>query len=101
MKPLVPPGISLLGLPSSAEPVTPHLELSRWLIAVSPNGDGLHDFLEIENIEQFPENQVIIYDRWGGQVYSAKGYNNTSTVFEGIGNIWQFRRAPEWYLLSI
>ena len=50
--------------------------------AVSPNGDGFHDFLEIENIEFYPNNTVIILNRWGDQVFKFQGYNNQDIVFE-------------------
>lgn len=49
--------------------------------AVSPNGDGYHDFLEIENIEFYPDNTVIILNRWGNEVGKYKGYNNQDVVF--------------------
>lgn len=50
--------------------------------AVSPNGDGFHDFLEIENIEFYPNNTVIILNRWGAEVSRLQGYNNQDIVFQ-------------------
>lgn len=49
--------------------------------AVSPNDDGIHDFLEIQNIEFYPENTVIILNRWGSKVAEFTGYNNQNIVF--------------------
>ncbi len=43
----------------------------------SPNGDGVNDFFEILGIEQYPNNYLIIYNRWGNQVYDKHGYANT------------------------
>lgn len=51
--------------------------------AVSPNGDDKHDFLEIENIESYPGNQVVIFNRWGDVVYEVTNYNNTDNNFFG------------------
>jgi gliding motility-associated-like protein len=48
---------------------------------VSPDGDGFNDFLEIENIEFYPENVVIILNRWGAQIAKYQGYNNQDVVF--------------------
>lgn len=48
---------------------------------VSPNGDGYHDFLEIENIEYYPDNTVIILNRWGGEVSRLAGYDNQGIIF--------------------
>ncbi len=50
------------------------------LIAVSdvmtPNGDGDNDTFWITNIELYANNELIIYNRWGSEVYRASGYNN-------------------------
>ncbi|OQD42068.1 hypothetical protein BUL40_13260 [Croceivirga radicis] len=40
----------------------------------------------IINIEQFPNNTVEIFNRWGVKVFSAKGYDNDSNSFQGISN---------------
>ena len=49
---------------------------------VSPNGDGFNDFLEIENIEFYPDNTVIILNRWGAEIERLQGYNNQDIIFE-------------------
>lgn len=55
--------------------------------AVSPNGDGMHDFLKILNIESFPDNQIRIFNRWGDKVFELSGYDNADNVFRGVGNV--------------
>ncbi|HKL03443.1 MAG TPA: gliding motility-associated C-terminal domain-containing protein, partial [Cryomorphaceae bacterium] len=42
----------------------------------SPNGDGVGDMWIIEALSQYPNNQLLIYNRWGGQVFAATPYNN-------------------------
>ncbi len=42
----------------------------------SPNGDLINDNFVIENLEQYPDNELIIYNRWGEQIYYAKPYLN-------------------------
>lgn len=44
---------------------------------LTPNGDGVNDFWEIENIQTFGTSDLAIFDRWGNQIYTAKGYTNT------------------------
>ncbi len=55
--------------------------------AVSPNNDGLHEFLKIVNITFFPGNDVRIYNRWGDLVFEMKDYDNQQNVFRGDGNV--------------
>jgi gliding motility-associated-like protein len=43
---------------------------------VTINGDGVNDHLYIENVEEFPNNTVTIFNRWGKQLYQEKGYDN-------------------------
>ena len=52
--------------------------------AVSPDGDGLNDYLRIQGIECYPKNTVQIFNRWGVKVYEADGYNNNTVAFSGI-----------------
>ncbi|MDO8366467.1 MAG: gliding motility-associated C-terminal domain-containing protein [Saprospiraceae bacterium] len=44
---------------------------------ISPNDDGRNDFWHIIGIEQFPDNTVQVFNRWGNQVFEQKGYTNT------------------------
>jgi gliding motility-associated-like protein len=55
--------------------------------AVSPNGDGLNDFLRIGNIESFPNNRVSLFNRWGDKVFEMSGYDNREKVFRGKRNV--------------
>ena len=50
---------------------------------LTPNGDGIHDVLRIANIEDYPNNTVKIYNRWGVQVYMTRSYNSSGNVFDG------------------
>ncbi|WP_378183441.1 gliding motility-associated C-terminal domain-containing protein [Aquimarina sp. SS2-1] len=52
----------------------------------SPDGDGINEFWEIDGIENYPNNKVSIYNRWGDLVFEINGYNNTSRVFSGTAN---------------
>ncbi|WP_240467658.1 gliding motility-associated C-terminal domain-containing protein [Flagellimonas sp. HSM57] len=50
---------------------------------ITPNGDGIHDVLIIRNLDEYPNNTVKIYNRWGVEVYATKSYNTTGNVFDG------------------
>lgn len=44
------------------------------------------NFFLIESIEDYPNNRVEIYDRWGSKVFDVTGYDNSNNVFNGISN---------------
>jgi len=43
---------------------------------LTPNGDGKNDYWVIKDIELYPQNNVIIFDKGGRLIYSKKSYNN-------------------------
>jgi gliding motility-associated-like protein len=57
--------------------------------AFTPNGDGDHDEWKFRNLEKymsFYDVQVSVNTRTGVQIYEAKGYNNSSVVWDGRRN---------------
>lgn len=48
--------------------------------AITPNGDGLNDQLVFDelliNPEQYPDNELIVFNRWGDIVHTARPYAN-------------------------
>lgn len=52
---------------------------------MTPNGDGVNDFFEIEGIDRFPQNELYVYNRWGREIYSATDYaNEWDATFNGV-----------------
>jgi gliding motility-associated-like protein len=49
----------------------------------TPDGDGLNDNWIIENIENYSNNTVTIFNRWGNKIWNTTNYNNTSNVWDG------------------
>jgi gliding motility-associated-like protein len=43
---------------------------------MTPNGDGVNDYLVIPNIQKYPNNSLRIYNRWGVEVAFFKPYRN-------------------------
>lgn len=68
------------------------IEVNGEIIAhngISPNGDGLNDYFEIQNIQFLePENKVSIYNRWGDLIFDIDNYDslNPDKRFNGISN---------------
>jgi gliding motility-associated-like protein len=57
----------------------------------SPNGDNINDTWVIENIWHFPNNKVLVFNRWGNKVFKAHNYQNDwdgkSTEGGGSGHL--------------
>jgi gliding motility-associated-like protein len=49
----------------------------------TPNGDGKNDGFVIKNIENYPDNKLKIFNRWGNMIYEKDSYLNE---FEGYAN---------------
>jgi large repetitive protein len=58
----------------------------------SPDGDGMNDYFSIRGIENYPNNDVILWNRWGNQVGSIKGYNNADKAWDGT---WNGKLVPD------
>lgn len=70
------------GTPDYLEPNYSEADIEVFNV-VTPNGDGVHDVLSIRGIENYPNNTIKIYNRWGVQVYMTKAYNSQGNVFDG------------------
>ena len=68
---------------------------------ISPNGDGIEDFLQIDNISQYPDNKLAIMNRNGQLVYEAKGYDNSSKLFDGHSNKNGQMQLPGTYFYQL
>ncbi len=58
---------------------------------ISPNGDGINDSFTITGIEAFQNNTVVIFNRWGNQVFYRQGYTNDY----GWEGRWNGRPLPD------
>ncbi|MFZ4543049.1 MAG: gliding motility-associated C-terminal domain-containing protein [Saprospiraceae bacterium] len=66
--------------------------------AFSPNGDGINDVFNITGLDNFTENEVVVYNRWGNQVFSKKNYDNS---WDGT---WEGNPLPDgtyYYVVSL
>ncbi|SIT88650.1 ice-binding family protein [Pontibacter indicus] len=42
----------------------------------TPNNDGENDTWMIGNLANYPDNEVVVVNRWGNEVYKSKAYQN-------------------------
>jgi len=45
-------------------------------IVFTPNGDGINDTWGIYGLGFYPENKILVYNRWGQKVYEHQGEYN-------------------------
>jgi uncharacterized repeat protein (TIGR01451 family)/gliding motility-associated-like protein len=66
-------------------------------IVITPNGDALNQYWKIRGIDNFPNNEVIIFNRWGNEVWKVRGYSNLDQRkrFEGRGNLTNGGDLPD------
>jgi gliding motility-associated-like protein len=68
---------------------------------VTPNGDGENDVWTIDNIDEFPANHVVIFNRWGLKVFETNGYNNTTKAWPLKGESSNLVASTYFYVLNL
>jgi len=43
---------------------------------ITPNGDGYNDFFVITNGDKYPNNKLVVFNRWGKIVFEQTNYDN-------------------------
>ncbi len=66
---------------------------------ITPNGDGNNDVWIVEDIREYPDNEVEIYNRWGLLVYRQGGYQNDWTGLDMEGR--ELPSGTYYYVLKI
>jgi large repetitive protein len=64
----------------------------------SPNADGKNDAWQIDNIEQFPDCVVEVYNRWGELLFNSKGY---TTRWDGRFNGKNLPVGTYYYVINL
>ncbi len=55
------------------DPTIPSIRIAT---ALTPNGDSSNDMFMIAGLENYPNNRLYIFNRWGNKVYEAANYKN-------------------------
>lgn len=69
----------------------------------SPNGDGIADTWVIQGLENYPEASVLIFNRWGNEVFSADPYANdwNGASANGLAAGDVLPAGTYWYMLDL
>ena len=54
----------------------------------SPNGDGINETFVIKGISEYPNNKLMIFNRWGNIVLEQEKYDNTWTGYWDDNNTY-------------
>jgi len=44
---------------------------------ITPNGDGKNDAFEVPGLLFYPSSELLIFNRWGNEVYRSESYANS------------------------
>jgi len=69
--------------------------------AVTPNGDNVNDGFTIENISDFPNNTVTIYNRWGQKLQEIKNYDNTTNYWPTKDEATRLISSTYFYIINL
>lgn len=71
----------------------------------SPNADGINDTFEIPGLEDFPGNEMTIFNRWGARLYHTVDYHEEGKAWKGsVDNEGSFDLVPSgtyYYVLEL
>ena len=66
--------------------------------AFSPNSDGRNDSWIIPNIENYPNCKILVFNRWGNEVFSSEGYQQP---WDGTMNGQELPVGTYYYTLQL
>lgn len=68
---------------------------------ITMNADGVNDAFTIDNIDQFPNNRVLIFNRWGEKLADIKGYDNVSKFWPERGQATKYPSSTYFYIVEL
>lgn len=76
----------------------PEDDIGGTLVITPVPEDGKNDDLQFPYLDQYPDNSITIFNRWGQQVYHAKPYNND---WKGTYNGKPLPEGTYYYILNL
>lgn len=68
---------------------------------VTPNNDGLNETWVIDDIENYPNNKVTIYNRWGFEVFKTDKYDNKTNNWPSKEDLPKLNSTTYFYILDL
>jgi len=64
----------------------------------TPNGDGINDTWNIKSLDTYPNCSVVVFNRWGQNVYQSKGYG---VPWDGTFNGSKLPAGTYYYVINL
>jgi len=64
----------------------------------TPNGDGINDYWQISNINNYPNALVQVFNRYGLKLFESKGYTKP---FDGTSNGKELPSGVYYYIINL
>ncbi len=78
----------------------PELEL-KLVNIITPNGDGKNDELYFGDLSEYPDNRLVIFNRWGTTIFEANGYQHIGKLFDGTRRGERLPADTYYYVLTL
>ncbi len=83
-----------------------HLEVKTLVVpnSFSPNGDGINDVLYVNGLEDYSNSELIVFNRWGEEIYQTPDYQNDWNGNVADGKLGANGPAPNgtyFYILNV
>lgn len=66
---------------------------------ITPNDDGKNDRWIINGIEEFPDNEILIFNRWGDKIRQFNNYDNNDVCWNGTNDNNEFVPDGTYYYI--
>lgn len=68
---------------------------------VTANGDGVNETWHIEDIDKYPNNSVVIYNRWGFEIFKTTRYDNKINNWPSKEELGKLPSSTYFYILNL
>lgn len=68
---------------------------------ITLNNDGKNDYLYIENIESYPNNKVMVFNRWGVELCNLIGYDNADKSWPKAGEAPGLTAGTYYFIVDL